>query len=724
MKRKIDFRMVSCSLLLFISSSLLAFSGTSDTCTVNDHCETAIAIDNVVADGEFVCIEGCNVNATPEFLSNACHIGEFPTVWYSVFAEDASLINIQVSSNEIESPVITLYQMFSNCNSLAIIPITIYNLPCLAGLNGVAEAFGTDITSNAQYLIAVSSLDSIGGAFTLCVNTISKASQCVTNSKVIIEARSFGGDLDGPFIPGEKVSVCMNVNSYSAVNNGCQWFQGLVPVFGNGWDPSSFDADGQPLNATINGNPMGVASNGLYGASTWDWFTDVDYHFDDPQRQVGDFDGNGTVDMCSKAYDPDCPDLGGIQGGCCGPCWGAPLGDILPPGWFAYGINGTCATPGPPVRVDWGDGNTCGSGMGPWKFCFDLVVREYPDCLLDETTSDLSLGFFTFADGETGSWTGITSICALDQPVKRTVPLTCIQVTDLGVEHVEDKCAESIFDYIISHPGIETWTWGISPSWLSPDTPKEGENGYAIHDSLVNPLSTPLEVIYTFAGYDQDPFNIVIKEVRGLLYPVIQSVLPSHLYICERDNDTLILSAEPVTGGLAPFQFLWSPGGDTTSSIAELPPFQSSTFTLDIVDSIGCTYQKEIQLIVHPCQLDTIMPDDDSNNPHTSDDPPILIGKQSGPDPEVNSSVYTNTLKIFPQPATDLVNIEWPGNIDDAMEILILDTRGSIVYRSILSETTQKDHSVQLHTGQYSGGVFVVVLQTRRSILSGRLVKI
>lgn len=185
----------------------------------------------------------------------------------------------------------------------------------------------------------------------------------------------------------------MNVNSYTAAGNGCQWFQGLIPVFGNGWDPSSFDGQGMPQNASLNGDVFDPLADGLYGTEVWGWFGDVDYHYNNAFFQIGDFDGNGTVDMCNILYDPDCPNLGGITGGCCGPCWGAPIGDILPPGWFGYGINGTCPQPGPPIRVDWGDGNTCGGGMGPWNFCFDLVVRDYPDCLEDESTMNLELGF-------------------------------------------------------------------------------------------------------------------------------------------------------------------------------------------------------------------------------------------------------------------------------------------------------------------------------------------
>lgn len=696
-----------------------------DTCAVNDFCETAIPIDNVIANTGFICVEGCTVGATPEFFNNNCQIGVFPTVWYSVITYGGTLMNIQVSSNDIASPTITVFQMISDCSDLIQIPMSQGNLPCIIGSNGVAEAIGTDIASNTRYLIAVNSYDKIGGEFTLCINTISDASFCVTDKDLTIEARSDGIDLSDPFKPGETVSICMNVNAYSAAGNGCQWFQGLVPVFGNGWDPSSFDPNGQPLNATINGAAMGIPSNGLYGAATWDWFADVDYHYDNYYRQIGDFDGNGTVDMCSTLYDPDCPNIGGIQGGCCGPCWGTPLGDFLPNGWFAYGINGSCASPGPPVRVDWGDGNTCGEGMGPWNFCFDLVVRDYPDCLVDATTSDLTIGFFTFADGEVGSWTGSSSICALDQPVMVSFPMRCAEETDLGIEFAEDRCADDVFDYIIDEPGIEHWTWSIFPSSAVLHSPKSGENGYAINDTLINQFREPVEVIYYFTGYVEGSTATVIKQVRFRIIPSIRSSLPDVIRACEKDKDSLIISALPLSGGLAPFSYLWNPGGETSSSITLSPPFQPSVYTLHIMDSIGCTYQKEIMLKVKPCHLDTIKPDDESNDTQTDEDPPHGGGNYSSPGVSIAivDESKAEALKVYPIPSTDYVQIEWPAGTDDAKELAILDLRGVLVHQVTLTPIESRAHRLRTNVEYYPEGIYLVILKTHDRILTAKLVK-
>jgi len=469
----------------------------------NDLCEDATIIPNIVSDGAFVCISGSTQGALPEEISNGCQIGDFPTVWYKVTTDGlATLLNVQVSSVDIIIPTISIFRQNTDCSDIIPIQVTQSNFGCVVGSNGEAEAFGTDIETDQVYYIAVSSLNSSGGIFDICANTISSASNCVTSRNIQITSRSSGGSLEGPFFPGETIGVCMNVNSYNAGNNGCQWFQGLIPVFGNGWDPSSFDGNGQPLNANINGNGIGVAGNGLYSSATWDWFTDVDYHFDHFNYQLGDFDGNGTIDMCNLLFDPDCPNTGGLMGGCCNPCWGAPLGTILPGGWFAYGNNGSCPTPGPPIRVDWGDGNTCGGGMGPWAFCFELTIRSFPDCSEDPSTSNVSLGFFSFSDGQTGAWTGGASICAFDQPVKISLPMTCCEILGEDEVMLDTIVSGQSINFTIDEPGIEYWIWSVNPGPVEGAMPGSGGPETVIIDTLIYTGPNYHTVYYSFLGYN------------------------------------------------------------------------------------------------------------------------------------------------------------------------------------------------------------------------------
>lgn len=483
-------------------------------CTLNEECNTAIYLGTPVSDQSAISVDGCNLFASSNEYIIPCHAGYYPTVWYS-FTTDAGAkgLSVDVTSDDFENPTITVFMTLSGCDGLIPVQTSGTNLACVIGGGGKASIIAGPIESNTTYYIAVSSLYSIGGNFRMDIRSLNKGFVCVKKSEIEIVARSNGGPLEGPFDPNETVSVCLKVLEYTAANNGCQWFQGLVPVFGNGWDPNSFDNKGQPLNATVNGHPIPEDNNGLYGTAKWDWFDDVDYHHDEPQLTIGDFDGNGRVEMCNSYFDPNCPVMG-VLGGCCNPCWGSPEGDILPPGWFAYGINGSCPDPGPPVRVDWGDGNSCGGGMGPWHFCFDLVTRDISDCNSDSTTKDLSLGFYTFSDGETGAWTGSASVCQEDAPIVVTLEATCGRVATGDIEELPQLCSGDTLVYTIEDPDVIHWEWNISPFWAVQYLINEGDNGFTIHAPLINTSDETITVKAIFIGHEADPNNKVIKQFK------------------------------------------------------------------------------------------------------------------------------------------------------------------------------------------------------------------
>ncbi|HZV67901.1 MAG TPA: T9SS type A sorting domain-containing protein [Saprospiraceae bacterium] len=501
-------------LLLIPILCMLALNGhaqPSPDCTINDICATAMQLPVILPDQPYVCYPGCNLYAAPESFDNPCGTGDFPTVWYQLsFDPEVTVLNIALSSS-FETPAFTLYESSTNCDNIIVKHLTASNLECIEGSNGEAEALGTEVDTGKTYFLAITSVNSIGGDFQLCLNAVSNKSSCVLDRNIEVVARSNPGPLEGPFDPKETISICMNVNSYTAVGNGCQWFQGIVPVFGNGWDPSSFDSLGQPMIATVNGNPIGEASNGLYGASTWDWFDSVGYHHLNPALTIMDLDGNGRLDMCNSAYEMDCPVVG-VTPGCCGPCWEDP-GDILPPGWFAYGINGTCATPGPPVGVDWGDGNTCGGGMGPWKFCFDLITRDIPDCALDSTRRDLSLGFFTFADGETGAWVGSGSVCALDHPVRLSLQAKCGRISYATPEILPSIYSGDTLRYVIHDDSVFSWEWNLSPFSAIPYLQNHGLNGFQLEAPIMNETGEPIEARGIFIGSVPGSNDLVIKKI-------------------------------------------------------------------------------------------------------------------------------------------------------------------------------------------------------------------
>lgn len=542
----------------------------------NDNCNGAIEIPNVLSDQGFVCISGTTVDASPEFLPNPCSIDDFPTVWYKVFTDgNTSLLNINVSNATFESPSVSLYLSIDGCNQLQAKSLTQNNLPCVVGTGGHVEALGSTVGASSLYYIAVGSFNHSGGDFDICVSTISNASHCVLARDIEIVSRSSDGPLEGPYYPNDTVRVCMNVTNYTAANNGCQWFQGMIPVFGNGWAPSSF-IYGQPLNSTINGIPLGVLHNGNYGDATWDWFTNVGYHHTDVAKQIGDFDGNGRLDMCNALYESDCPNAGGITGGCCGPCWNN-QGDVLPGGWFAYGINGTCPTMGPPIAVDWGDGNTCGGGMGPWKFCFDLITRSFPDCLSEPSALDLSIKFFTTSDGETGSWIGNASVCGLDQPAKLTLPFCCMNAGP-GEKEIFKKCNNEVFDYELTDASVDYYTWSVEPTPVMGAGDGKSFNTAQISDTLFNPtpfLQTAKYLVTGYRGVCSVTSKILEVEVASDFNVYFQEQP-----VCHFQPATL---APSINGCNPDVAYAWS-SGETTPSITIDTPEDGSQYCVTVTD--------------------------------------------------------------------------------------------------------------------------------------------
>jgi hypothetical protein len=466
---------------------------------------------------------------------------------------------------------------------------------------------------------------------------------------------------------------------------------------------------------------MGQSGNGLYGATTWDWFTDVDYHFDNVFLQPGDFDGNGTYELCNNLYEADCPNTGGLSGGCCGPCWGAPLGTILPGAWFAYGINGSCPQPGPPVRVDWGDGNTCGGGMGPWSFCFDLQVREYPDCLEDATTSDLSLGFITTADGETGSWTGNASVCALDQPAKITLPLKCGENIDLGTDVVDAICSGDLLIYTIQHPGVSEWNWTIAPGGFVQQPVYSSGNGYQIYHVVTNLTNTTQIITYDFIGRRDNSDDVYYKQLIFEVYPQIQFAMPDQI-ICERDSQLVL--APTITGGTGNYNYQWLPTGETTLSITLHYPFLPQAI-LRVNDEAGCVWSDTVNIKTRPCHLiDTIPPIDDDNEPDHPMDPPPPKEDFSSPKEQItNRSFSSRNMQVYPVPAQDAIVISWSDLSTLPVEqIIIADVNGQAVMQVPMSRDIRNRLKVDITS--LPAGVYYVTGFSKEKVETAKMVKL
>ncbi|HLF65832.1 MAG TPA: gliding motility-associated C-terminal domain-containing protein [Saprospiraceae bacterium] len=550
----------------------------------------------------FVCADGCNQFADPEPGLTGCLGNTDPAVWYTFQTDgNANILNMTVTSDDFDAPSVQLFfvnDIGDPCGSLVNIGLTENLFSCMVGSNGQVVANGTAVSASSIYYIVVGGVNTLGGNFEICISALEATAPCVTDAEVVVEARSFGGPLTGPFFPGEVLDICMNVNVFlvSTGDQNCQWMQGLVPVFGNGWDPGSFDAENQPIGATMNGNsfPAPNVENG----GQWDWWTNIMYHHEHCYYNVEDFDGNGTVDMCNGLYDIDCTGPG-LAGGCCGPCWSSTgpddpgVGSPLPPGWFTSGVDGTCPGLVGWPAVDWGDGNTCNGPTGPWEFCFEMTILPYPDC--EET--ELSLGFVTFADGETGSWFGNASVCGEDEPVFQVLPNCCTDLTFLDDIH-DPFCSGGVFTWLLDHPNATFWEWTVeASSSIIGESGGNGPPGTVVVDNLSNSGTDVETVIYHFLGFDGGECPSVIWDVSVDVYPPIL-VTMDPFTVCGTPTDPYIIVPTVEGGDPSTYSYLWQ-DGSTNPTFAVTMPVQGQQYILTVTDAIGCSGSASVVLDVY-----------------------------------------------------------------------------------------------------------------------------
>lgn len=370
---------------------------------VNDKCEMATPLPLDAFNGTFYCIEDSIDGADPDPLQEEVFdVSLFPTVWYSFrIFEGSTLVNIHFRSKTISWPVLRLFEKSTSCDNL--IPVDMRE-----GVDGKAEWIGLNL-GYGEYLLAVTSIDAGEGTFTLCINDLAAFLE-VKQMKVStpkVEWREYNGPLEGPYYQGELLYLSSTVSQWQDAHGSCSWFQGLVPVFGRSWSEQSYND--LSLSSYINGQPMGQPGNGNYWPTTWDWFTDdVSYHKYSDHLKTGFFEDQlfgVRGGLKSTIFDPFVPDHAqGIYGGCCSPCWDTNLGEQLPPGWFCYGINGSCSIPGPPIRYDWGDGGSCSPTPMEWTFEYSMLVSDEIDHCDPDVDIDLTLAMFPFMENTVGAW--------------------------------------------------------------------------------------------------------------------------------------------------------------------------------------------------------------------------------------------------------------------------------------------------------------------------------
>lgn len=168
---------------------------------------------------------------------------------------------------------------------------------------------------------------------------------------------------NGPFYPGELVTICMNVKFLNDIPADCQWLQGLIPTFGNAWNLAEVD----------------LSEFGPTGSS-WLDEGNVDYNLENEDIFI-------NVNSDDKLY------LNKNYEGT-----NLTSGTLLPSGWWFTSQSVGCAGSQDDPDNAWGLPISCGK-MVELNFCINVPIKENPQD--DIATVEL----FPFADGETGCWT-------------------------------------------------------------------------------------------------------------------------------------------------------------------------------------------------------------------------------------------------------------------------------------------------------------------------------
>jgi len=344
----------------------------------------------------YTCIESCLDNANPEMnlISMDCGYSERAAVWFKIELDDLAEEIYIYAQAENWQPIWTLYQGDS-CD----------NLTALNCMNNISpESSNTDITpylsinnvipnASTYYLIVSSDRvlsDQDNHAFELCISSTIKPiicssfdnNSCVDSTQAFqLVDREFSGSLDGPFSPGEQVTICIDY-LYDSTNSEADWMMALIPSFGSNWDVQSFEPE----------------SAGLTG----EWFENGADCAPLIQENVNNLctyvNADGILTLCNALCEV-CPCELGME-----------EGDPLPSGWYwvTPGGNAECENDCTP-----GEGWGLGSTTFALNFCIELRINEAPDY---NDPYGLQISLNALSDGVAGCWEDPVGECLNFKP--------------------------------------------------------------------------------------------------------------------------------------------------------------------------------------------------------------------------------------------------------------------------------------------------------------------
>ncbi len=508
--------------------------------------------------GVQTCLNGCNTGAPvgPNFAGNNCY--DFPnsTVWYQITTGASSAtIDIAITSAQLTNPYFALFTT-TNC-----ILYTYSTGSCTTGSGGSASA-RVSIRPNTTYVIAISNANATQGNFNACFTVNNDNSVCNQTDQLSVTATSMGSPLSGPYQPGEQVTFCYTITNFQQAN--CNYLEGIVPTFGNCWDPVSFTAQGAPVTITTplvtagSIQPPSACQNTPSG--TWSWFSA----------------GAVTYNNIVGSLPPNTP---------------------LGAGWFFLSsydpATGNCAPDPTDPDNSYGDSDfpSCGSNSLDWQVCFRLQARAAIACTNGQT--DCSVSVKTYADGEVGFWNSIG--CTADLPAVFSATLYCCTAPIVTASNTGPYCVGSTLQ--LNATGGATYSWS-------------GPGGYtsAVQNPTRATATTAMSGTYTVtvtdaSGCTATASTSVTVNANPTVAPTVAPAI-----ICASANTTLAANATAGSGSIS--TYAWSSGLAGNVSVGIVSPAANTTYTVTVTNSNSCTASASVAVTVNaiPTAAPTVNP--------------------------------------------------------------------------------------------------------------------
>jgi gliding motility-associated-like protein len=200
---------------------------------------------------------GTTIGSSSDPLSSyitSCYSGApLHDVWYSFIATNSHIeITLSgITTSPLTDPYVALYESLDNdC-----VGLTPRACGTALGTGSNIFDFGPLIFGGRYYIQIASTVTAGDGKFALDIKSKNVCDDCMKNSIV----QAFPRPLAASYPPDTTVGFCYSVVGYDEQYGNR--FHGVVPIFGNGWDTSTFNVVLPAVSAD--------------GAGAWQWFSNV-----------------------------------------------------------------------------------------------------------------------------------------------------------------------------------------------------------------------------------------------------------------------------------------------------------------------------------------------------------------------------------------------------------------------------------------------------------------